>query len=215
MDLKSLYERIPSAVRAHASLVDRIMDAMRSRIAKSAIDLLQLFPQDLEVIDRLVLLQHAHPGVQILWMVGHLQTYAIPLGIHPEENARAASLCKQAAPARFFLLTVAKTGSNFSLVELTGEQRENIFEIAVPYRQDGENTSFSLTRSGRRLGAVTIFKGRGGDLDAIITPAPGTHAKDLAALHLWAGKAIVSEADGNCPRYSIVVTEPEILPAAA
>ena len=189
-----------------ASLVERIIGAMRAEIEKYGLELLSRYPDDLLVHDRQNLEVFAVADAEIAWMVGHSHTHIVQLGLHPKENQGTTYLTNLANDDRFYVVKILSSGSDFTMKEVSRESFGALANTPVRYKRDGGRTGFWLIRDGQRVGSV-MLEAKGNlqrpKYHGTITPVAGCTARDKAALRMWCEKSIVEEAGTLFVHYNI------------
>jgi hypothetical protein len=166
----------------------RIVDHLVRLVTDYGLELLQRYPNDLLVIDRVLLEAAAYPGAKIAWMVGHSHTHLFPLGIHPEKNQSVTWVTNFGNDDRFFVIDV-RHGGLFSVKELDRKKFESLQHTPLLYSPEGnDQSSFWLLKHGRRIGFVSIEL-HGGMAERAakvnITPVAGLGEQDRHVLELW------------------------------
>lgn len=173
-------------------MIEAAIRLMLAEIERHGLEVLKHYPEDVLEHDRAALVESAHPGATIAWMVGDLHSHIVPLGIHPLLNKTVTYLTELAQNDRFYTLTFSNAGT----VEITEIDRRVFAELSrltVPYTTKGTTTNFSLYREGRRLGHYMLFdEGTPAAPYTLVTITPQRDIKpvDKSALQQWARQAV-------------------------
>lgn len=175
---------------SNTPLVERILGAMRGEIERYKLELLQRYPDDLNVHDAIILGRNALPGAKLAWMVGDSHTHIVALGLHPEMNEYVTCFTRMCNNDRFYVLDISGFDS-FKMKELKREEFTSLIHTPVPYRSSGDMGAFSLYRNGTCVGTCAIeYRGVGQgnrqQFHATLTPIAGCTERDKLALEHWA-----------------------------
>lgn len=175
-------------------LITGAHQAFLAQIAKYQLETLKHYPDDL-VTDLAILQTVAAPGAKFAWKVGHTGTRLWPLGLHPKRNEHVTYVTRDSSSDRFYLLEFFP--ERFKLTELDAKGFENLEHTPIPYRQDGDDLGFWVTKNGCRIGyCLNEYTGnvQRASYRSTLTPVQGISAPDREALREFANFSVVQLA---------------------
>jgi hypothetical protein len=179
------------------SIANKIIEAMLAEVERYKLELLQRYPDDLLVYDRMALARNAHAGAKFCWMVGDSHTHLARLGVHPKLNEYPTFLTNYCANDRFYVIDIARNGESFSLKEVTRESFPSLSHTTIPYKRVGQANSFWLYKNESRVGTVTITRTGTYEkpiYDTRLAVMAGTSQGDETVLEDWAMQSAVEMA---------------------
>jgi len=204
-------------INAAPAIVRSILERMQAVITKYKLEVLQRYPDDLLIHDRMMLERFAVPGATIAWMVGHSHTHLAALGFHPVENLNVTYLSNLASEDRFCVLNIGQ-GHNIKMTELDRQQFAALSNTPVPYERRDDSSNFWLYRQRSKLGHVAIEQiGTWQDRKCVatITPVTGISSHERSSLGVWCSYAITEMTGTLFTRGEISWTEPIAIAHAA
>lgn len=178
------------------SVTDSIIDTMKAIIAEHHLQILDLYPRDLDH-DRIVLNKCAVEGATIGWVVGNMHTHLVVLGLEPEQNEMVTCFTNLSASDRFYLIQVR--GGQATFTEKTREEFKSLVHHPIPYNRVGGQMEFTLQKGGRRLAYCSLAKVGSYEntmYQVRISSYTLLTALDRAAVEYWCHRA-VSVASGS------------------
>lgn len=193
--------------------LDRVIQALKSKISAYGLELLQRYPNDLLVHDRRILEKALVPGLTLGWVVGHCHTHLVVLGIHPSENDMAPYLTGLANDDRFHTITLdQKSSAGVAITEISREAFAALAHIDVPYCANGSVDCFDLYRHSKLIGRINVQRKAVDDANPVfqqtISPMHCATAADRVALLYWAEKSAVKVAHTLFCQSEVVWQEP-------
>lgn len=179
------------------SIANKIIDAMVAEVARYKLELLQRYPNDLLVHDRISLERGAHAGAKFCWMVGDSHTHLARLGVHAKLNEYPTFLTNCCSNDRFYVIDVARNGESFTLKEVTREFFPSLSHTRIPYKRVGQANGFWLYKNDARVGSVSIVRTGTYEkpvYETALAVMAGTSEGDKAVLEHWAMQAAIEMA---------------------
>lgn len=176
------------------NLIAAAMTAFKAEMEKYNLDTLKNYPGDLDT-DLAILTRVAMPGAKFAWKAGHTGTHLFALGLHPKRSEQVTYITRDSASDRFYLLEFF--ADRIKLTEQTAKAFEELEHTPIPYKQEGSNESFWLTRAGVRIGYCrNEFTGdyQRKKYRSTITPVVGITKLDREALREFANFSVVALA---------------------
>jgi hypothetical protein len=191
--------------------VDALIQQLQHIIASGRLELLDRYPNDLLVHDRLSFERFWAPGQRFGWMVGHSHTHVTALGLHPDENKSVTYVLNLSSTDRFFEITVGRDETTFRIEERGRDAYAALQRVPVDYRKVGVDNKFDVYRANNRVGHVTV-EASGPYTEriykAVLTPTCVANKADKAALHVWADHAARSIAGTLFFRSQYLMNDP-------
>jgi hypothetical protein len=179
------------------SIANKIIEAMLAEVERYKLELLQRYPNDLLVHDRISLERGAHAGAKFCWMVGDSHTHLARLGVHAKLNEYPTFLTNCASNDRFYVIDVARDGQSFTMKEVTREFFPSLSRTPIPYKRVGQANSFWLYKNDARVGSVSIVRTGTYEkpvYETALAVMAGTSEGDKAVLEHWAMQASIEMA---------------------
>jgi hypothetical protein len=179
------------------SIANKIIDAMLAEVERYKLELLQRYPNDLLVHDRISLERGAHAGAKFCWMVGDSHTHLARLGVHSKLNEYPTFLTNYCANDRFYVIDVARNGESFTLKEVTREFFPSLSRTPIPYKRVGQANGFWLYKNDARVGSVSIVRAGTYEkpvYETALAVMAGTSEGDKAVLEHWSMQAAIEMA---------------------
>lgn len=177
-------------------MIEAIIEAVKTELAKYNLELLQRYPKDLD-IDKAMLERYVHPGMKFAWCLGDSHTHAAALGIHQKLNELPTYVTRLANNDRFYVLSIGQGQAQFTLKEIERENFAALVHTPIPYKMVGPSDSFWLYRKESRVGTCVVT--REGTYEKpvykiALTPMAGISKLDREALVEWGEQAAVEKA---------------------
>lgn len=174
-------------------LVENILAEMVRLVNMHDLELLQRYPDDLLVHDKLTLESIAVPHSEFAWMVGHSHTHLVPLGLHTKEQGLVTHLTNFCNDDKFYHVKIGK-GETFNFKEVDRNAFSALSNTPVPYERMGSVENFMLCRMKEKVGYVSLkMVGTIQDrkVEAEITPINNNNVQERAALRSWCKEAVI------------------------